>query len=89
MHGKISKVHLENDYLFKNIPDKISAVRYHSLILGNLPEDLEIIARTENKEIMAIRHQIFNIRGLQFHPEAILTEYGKRILQNWVRQNQL
>ena len=89
MHGKISRIFLEDDYLFKDIPDEISTVRYHSLILGNLPENLEIIARTENKEIMAIRHQIFNIRGLQFHPEAILTEYGKMILQNWVRQNKL
>lgn len=89
MHGKISTVLLESDYLFKDIPDEIHAVRYHSLILGNLPDNLEIIARTENKEIMAIRHQFLNIRGLQFHPEAILTEFGKKILQNWVIQNQL
>jgi anthranilate synthase component 2 len=89
MHGKISKVILEDDYLFKNIPVEINAVRYHSLILGNLSDKLEIIGRTENNEIMAIRHQILNIRGLQFHPEAVLTEYGKRILQNWVRENQL
>ncbi len=89
MHGKLSEVLLENDYLFKDIPDKIRTVRYHSLILDNLPDDLEIIARTENNEIMAIRHRKLNIRGLQFHPEAILTEYGKKIIENWISRNQL
>ena len=87
MHGKISKVLLEKDYLFNNLPKEIRAVRYHSLILGNLPESLEIIARTEKNEIMAIRHKKLNIRGLQFHPEAILTDFGKMILLNWVRNN--
>ena len=89
MHGKFSKVLLENDYLFKDMPDKIRTVRYHSLILDDLSGNLEIIARTENSEIMAIRHQKLNIRGLQFHPEAILTEYGKKIIENWIRENQL
>jgi anthranilate synthase component 2 len=89
MHGKLSRVFLEDDYLFKDIPDEIRAVRYHSLILDNLPDKLEIIARTANNEIMAIRHQSLNIRGLQFHPEAILTEFGKRIIQNWIWHNQL
>ena len=89
MHGKISRVRIKDDYIFKDIPEEVNAVRYHSLILGNLPDNIETIARTENEEIMAIRHQTLNIRGLQFHPEAILSEYGKRILQNWVRQNQL
>ncbi len=89
MHGKFSQVLLENDYLFKDMPDNIRTVRYHSLILDNLPRNLEIIAKTENNEIMAIRHQTLNIRGLQFHPEAILTEYGKKIIENWIRENQL
>jgi len=89
MHGKLSQVLLENDYLFKDIPNKIRTVRYHSLILDNVPDNLEIIGRTENNEIMAIRHQTLNIRGLQFHPEAILTEYGKKIIKNWIRENQL
>ena len=89
MHGKLSQVLLASDYLFKGIPDKIRTVRYHSLILDNLPDHLEIIGRTEDNEIMAIRHKTFNIRGLQFHPEAILTEYGKKIIENWIRENQL
>ena len=89
MHGKISRTLLEDDYLFNDLPSEINTVRYHSLILGKLPDNLGIIGSTENKEIMAIRHQFLNIRGLQFHPEAVLTEYGKMILQNWVRHNQL
>lgn len=89
MHGKISKVFLEKDYLFKDLPKEIQAVRYHSLILDNLPDVLEIIATTENNEIMAIRHKKLNIRGLQFHPEAILTDYGKSMLLNWVRHNEI
>lgn len=89
MHGKISKVLLKKDYLFKDLPKEIHAVRYHSLILGNLPEGLEIIAETERNEIMALRHKKFNIRGLQFHPEAILTDYGKMMLLNWVRHNDI
>ena len=87
MHGKISKVFLEKDYLFKDLPKVIQAVRYHSLILGNLPDRLEIIAKTKKNEIMAIRHKKLNIRGVQFHPEAILTDYGKKMLLNWVRHN--
>lgn len=89
MHGKISNVLLEKDYLFKNLPNEIQAVRYHSLILSDLPESLEIIARTEKNEIMAMRHRDLNIRGLQFHPEAILTEFGKMMLLNWVRHNDI
>ena len=89
MHGKISKVFLEKDYLFKDLPEEIQAVRYHSLILDNLPESLEIIGGTEKNEIMAIRHIELNIRGLQFHPEAILTDYGKMMLLNWVRHNDI
>lgn len=89
MHGKISKVFLEEDYIFKNLPDEIMAVRYHSLILGKLPDCVEIIAKTEKDEIMAIRHKYLNIRGLQFHPEAILTEYGISILKNWARHNDI
>ena len=87
MHGKISNVILETDYLFRDLPKEINAVRYHSLILDNLPDSLEIIARTEKNEIMAIRHKELNIRGLQFHPEAILTEFGIKMLLNWVRHN--
>lgn len=89
MHGKISKIKLKNDYLFKRIPDEINVVRYHSLVINQLPEVLENIATASNGEIMAIRHIYKNIRGLQFHPEAVLTDFGMDILKNWVDYNEI
>jgi anthranilate synthase component 2 len=59
-------------------------VRYHSLIFKDLPEQLKIIAKTKNGEIMALRHKKLLIYGLQFHPEAILTDFGLQILKNWI-----
>jgi len=87
MHGKISKVKVRQDYIFQGLPDEISVVRYHSLVLDRLPRVLETIGLTSNNEIMAIRHKMLNIRGLQFHPEAILTEFGMDMLRNWVKFN--
>ncbi len=87
MHGKISKIRVEDDYLFNNMPDQLEIVRYHSLILDNLPACLKIIARTSEGEIMAIRHENLNIRGLQFHPEAFLTQYGFDMIRNWINVN--
>lgn len=89
MHGKVSEIILDNDYLFHNLPDRIDVVRYHSLVLSDLPRDMESIAISENGEIMAIRHKAMNIRGLQFHPEAILTRFGINILKNWVTYNKI
>jgi len=89
MHGKISKINLKSDYLFNRLPGEINVVRYHSLALSQLPQNLEKIAATANGEIMAIRHKYKNIRGLQFHPEAILSEYGIDILENWVEHNEI
>jgi len=89
MHGKISKIKLADDYLFNQIPDEINVVRYHSLVLHHLPVELEIIATTDHGEVMAIRHKYKNIRGLQFHPEAVLTESGMNILRNWVEHNEI
>lgn len=89
MHGKISRISLKNDYLFSGLPDAINVVRYHSLVLNQLPNEIEKIALAENGEIMAIKHKNKNIRGLQFHPEAILTEYGMHILNNWILYNEI
>ncbi len=62
-------------------------MRYHSLIVKNksLPEEIEISAQTDDGIIMAIRHKIFPIEGIQFHPESILTEYGSKIISNWLK----
>jgi anthranilate synthase component 2 len=85
MHGKVCRINADtSDILFRGLPSDFSVVRYNSLILENLPAELEITARSENGEIMALRHIELMIHGVQFHPEAILTDFGIQILQNWV-----
>lgn len=88
IHGKTSQILHDYKTIFKNIPQKIKAMRYHSLIVKNdsLPNEIEISAKTEDGTIMAIRHKIFPIEGIQFHPESILTEYGPKIILNWLKQ---
>lgn len=87
-HGVSSELKLvtRRNYLFKDIPEKFSAGRYHSWCISNdeFPDELEITAVDENKMIMAISHRKFDVHGLQFHPESILTGHGKTILQNWI-----
>lgn len=86
VHGKTNNIQHSEDQIFNGIPQNFNVVRYHSLILGNLPNQIEKIAFDNSRgEIMAIRHNSLPIRGLQFHPESILTEYGMQILRNWVR----
>ncbi len=82
MHGKTSIVHHDGDALFHNIPKSFRVVRYHSLICQHLPEQLEVIAKTDD-EIMAFRHKNLPVYGMQFHPEAYLTDFGLNILNNW------
>lgn len=83
MHGKTSKIDLNDDKLFANMPSKIKVARYHSLIVEDLPEDLEILTSAGN-EIMGVKHKDYDVYGLQFHPESILTESGDRIIANFV-----
>lgn len=85
MHGKISVIFHKKDIPFMGMKEKVQVVRYHSLILKNLSEDLMITAQTEVGEIMAIKHKSLPIHGIQFHPEAILTEKGLQMLHNWAR----
>lgn len=86
MHGKTSRVHHDNDPIFTDVPNPFVATRYHSLIVEEetMPESLTIIARTEEGEIMGMRHKEYPVMGVQFHPESILTTYGPRILQNFL-----
>ena len=88
MHGKVSKVTHSGIGLFQKIPSPYTVTRYHSLALleDKFPECLEILARTDDQEIMAIRHRGLPFYGVQFHPEAILTDYGYDILQNFMEQ---
>lgn len=86
MHGKTSNIYHDNKTIFNGICSPFKATRYHSLIVENegLPSCLEVTARTSEGEIMAIRHKEYPIEGVQFHPEAILTEYGKELLKNFL-----
>ena len=89
MHGKSSKVSLDYDYLFKGLPSEITVGRYHSLSLvqDTLPECLEIISRSkDDREIMAVKHKDYNVYGLQFHPESILTPDGLTIIRNFAEK---
>ena len=86
MHGKISKINVvKENVLFHDLPQSFSVVRYHSLVLQNLPECLEITALSQENEIMALKHRFLPIYGLQFHPEAALTEFGLQMIANWVK----
>jgi len=86
MHGKVSEVHHNGEGIFSGIPSPFSATRYHSLIIepGSLKAPLSSAAWTEEKEIMAVRHEKYPVWGVQFHPESILTEHGKDILRNFI-----
>ena len=84
MHGKLTNIYQNGGLLFKSLPKELNVVRYHSLILKDLPEEYLVTARTSQGEIMAFDNQALKAYGLQFHPEAILTEYGLEMLRNWV-----
>lgn len=86
MHGKLSMMHqLQPDLLWEHLPETIQITRYHSLILTDLPDQLVPIAMTEPNELMAMRHRTWPIWGVQFHPEAALTQFGFQLIENWIR----
>jgi anthranilate synthase component 2 len=76
----------KEDITFKGIPKKINVGRYHSWVVdaNDFPGVLEITAVDDENRVMALRHREFNVRGVQFHPESILTDYGMRMLENWL-----
>ena len=89
MHGKTSEVSINNDsILFKDMDSTITCGRYHSLSLveDSLPEELNIIAKSDNNEVMAIEHEKYPVYGVQFHPESILTPDGLTIIENFLKQ---
>lgn len=86
-HGVHTPTHIINhDYLFEHLPETFEAGRYHSWVVSRsgLPDCLEVTAISDDGHIMALRHRTYDVRGIQFHPESILTPEGARILQNWL-----
>jgi anthranilate synthase/aminodeoxychorismate synthase-like glutamine amidotransferase len=87
MHGKSSQIHHSGSGVFASMPNPFSAIRYHSLAIKRetLPDCLEITAWTDDGEIMGIRHRTNPVEGVQFHPESFMTENGKTILANFLK----
>lgn len=86
MHGKTSLIHHNGKDIFKDVKNPFEATRYHSLIVErkSLPNTLEVTAETDDKEVMALKHNKYPVYGVQFHPESILTVEGKKILKNFL-----
>jgi anthranilate synthase/aminodeoxychorismate synthase-like glutamine amidotransferase len=86
MHGKVSRIRHDGSGVFSQIPDEFIATRYHSLVVerATLPESLAVTAQSEDGEIMGLRHRSLPVEGVQFHPEALLTEHGHKMLQNFI-----
>lgn len=87
LHGKPSRIEHDGQGVFRDLPSPFSAIRYHSLAVerSTLPPELRVSATAEDREIMGVRHAILPIEGVQFHPESIGSEHGKRLVENWVR----
>jgi anthranilate synthase component 2 len=87
MHGKLSPIAHDGQGVFAGLPSPFRATRYHSLAIdrATLPPMLAVTATAEDGEIMGVRHRELAVEGVQFHPEAILTEHGKRLLDNFLR----
>lgn len=88
-HGIQSSIDItSSDYLFDGLPEQIEVGRYHSWVIDKdtLPEELEVLAKSRDGEIMAIRHKTLDIRGVQFHPESIMTPMGMTIFNNWINR---
>ena len=86
MHGKLSDVSHDGQTIFRDLKNPFAAMRYHSLVIDpkDLPEELTVSARTADGVIMAVRHKKFPVEGVQFHPESILAEEGKKLLKNFL-----
>ena len=85
-HGVATPINItEKDLLFDGLPDSFEVGRYHSWVVETpLPEDLVATSFDNNKQLMSLRHRSYSVRAVQFHPESILTMYGKKMLENWI-----
>ena len=87
MHGKVSRITHAEQSVFSGLPSPFTATRYHSLVVDreSLPDELEVTAWTDDGTVMGLRHRQYPLAGVQFHPEAVLTEHGHALLQNFLR----
>ncbi len=86
MHGKTSEITHDGKTIFREVPQKFTATRYHSLVVERkgLPRELAISAQTDDGTIMGLRHRNLRVEGVQFHPESVLTDFGMQILRNFL-----
>jgi para-aminobenzoate synthetase component 2 len=89
MHGKTSRIHHDGVGIYGGLTNPFQATRYHSLVIDRqtLPDDLEVVAWTDQDEIMGVRHKRYALEGVQFHPESFLTDQGSRLLRNFLDQD--
>ena len=87
-HGIATQIQITGeDYIFKGIPEEIEVGRYHSWVVNpDLPDSLEATSFDKNGQVMSLKHTTFDVRGVQFHPESILTPHGKQMLKNWLEK---
>jgi len=88
VHGLATEVEVnQEEYLFRGLPQNFQIGRYHSWVIDpkNIAPDLDVTAKSLDGQIMAVKHKIHEVRGIQFHPESILTEFGYEIIQNWIK----
>ena len=86
LHGKRSSIVHTGQGVFEALPSPLSVIRYHSLAITDLPAELEITATAEDGELMGVRHRRLDVEGVQFHPESILSEGGKEMIQTWLKR---
>lgn len=86
-HGMVTPIEIiKEDQIFEGLPSSFNVCRYHSWVIDktSISDQLEVTSVAENGNIMSVRHKEYNIRGVQFHPESIMTEHGKKLMQNWL-----
>jgi anthranilate synthase/aminodeoxychorismate synthase-like glutamine amidotransferase len=86
MHGKTSMIYHDGQAIYRGLPNPFEATRYHSLVIqpGTLPDAFEVVARTDQDEIMGVRHKTYPLEGVQYHPESFLTGHGTQLLRNFL-----
>jgi len=85
LHGKASRIEHDGDGVFEGLPPQIEVGRYHSLAAVDVPAELVVTARTDDGEVMGVRHRVHGIEGVQFHPESVLTPHGHAMAENFFR----